>query len=132
MLVEERKGGGLTNTWSQGLRVNGKPSNLGQSRYPIVALAEAREKALDSARAVAQGRDPRDRSRIPTFEQAAEKVIRLYEPTWRTGGRAASAQVWCSSLKRYIFAELGGKPVSDVTTADVLGVIWTQTSTLER
>ena len=47
---------------------------------------EARTKALEDARAVDQGRDPRDRSRVPTFEQAAERVIRLYEPTWRAGG----------------------------------------------
>ena len=83
-----------------------------------------------------KGRDPRERSRIPTFEQAAEKVIRLYEPTWRTGGRAASAEVWRSSLKRYVFPKLGRKPVSDITTADVLGVIvpiWhTKTATARR
>ena len=79
---------------------------------------------------------PQERSRIPTFEQAAEKVIRLYEPTWRTGGRAASAEVWRSSLKRYVFPKLGRKPVSDITTADVLGVIvpiWhTKTATARR
>ena len=91
LLVKERSGGGLAKSWSQWLRINGKPSNLGLGRYPIVTLAEARAKALENARTVDQGRDPRERSRIPTFEQAAEKVIRLYEPTWRTGGRAASA-----------------------------------------
>ena len=123
LLVKERSGGGLAKSWSQRLRVSSKPSNLGLGRYPIVTLAEARAKALENARAVDQGRDPRERSRIPTFEQAAEKVIRLYELTWRTGGRAASAEVWRSSLKRYVFPKLGRKPVSDITTADVLGVI---------
>ena len=73
LLVKERKGGGLAKSWSQRLRINGKPSNVGLGRYPIVTLAEARTKALENARAVDQGRDPRDRSRIPTFEQAAEK-----------------------------------------------------------
>ena len=101
LLVKERRGGGLTKTWSQRLRISGKPSNLG--RYPIVTLAEAREKALENARSVDQGRDPRDRSRIPTCEQAAEKVIRLYEPTWRTSGADSSAKVWRSSLQRYVF-----------------------------
>ena len=80
------KGGGLAKSWSQRLRINGRPSNVGLGRYPIVTLAEARERALENARAVDQGRDPRDRSRIPTFE-AAEKVIALYEPTWRTQRR---------------------------------------------
>ena len=77
----------------------GQPSNVGLGRNPIVTLAEARTKALENARAVDQGRDPRDRSRIPTFEQAAEKVIRLYEPTWRAGGADSSTKVWRSSLE---------------------------------
>ena len=102
LLVKERKGGGLAKSWSQRLRINGKPSNVGLGRYPIVTLAEARTKALENARAVDQGRDPRDRSRIPTFEQAAEKVILLYEPTWRAGGADSSAKVWRSSLERYV------------------------------
>ena len=39
-----------------------------------VTLAEARAKALENAGAVDQGRDPYDRSRVPTFEQAAEML----------------------------------------------------------
>ena len=109
---------------------------LGLGRYPIVTLAEARTKALENARAVDQGRDPRDRSRIPTFEQAAEKVIRLHEPTWHAGSADPSAKVWRSSLERYVFAKLGRKPVSEITTADVLAVIvpiWhTKTATARR
>ena len=66
-----RAGGGLAKSWSQRLRINGKPCNLGLGRYPIVTLAEARDKALENARAVAQGSEPRDRSRVPTFKQAA-------------------------------------------------------------
>ena len=81
-----RAGGGLAKSWSQRLRINGKPCNLGLGRYPIVTLAEARDKALENARAVAQGSEPRDRSRVPTFKQAAERVIRLYKPTWSTEG----------------------------------------------
>ena len=65
-----RAGGGLAKSWSQRLRINGKPCNLGLGRYPIVTLAEARDKALENARAVAQGSEPRDRSRVPTFKQA--------------------------------------------------------------
>ena len=109
---------------------------LGLGRYPIVTLAEARTKALENARAVDQGRDPRDRSRIPTLEQAAEKVIRLHEPTWHAGSADPSAKVWRSSLERYVFLKLGRKPVSEITTADVLAVIvpiWhTKTATARR
>ena len=109
---------------------------MGLGRYPIVTLAEARTKALENARAVDQGRDPRDRSRMPTFEQAAEKVIRLHEPTWHAGSADPSAKVWRSSLERYVFPKLGRKPVSEITTADVLAVIvpigHTKTATARR
>ena len=66
-----RAGGGPAKSWSQRLRINGKPCNLGLGRYPIATLAEARDKALENAGAVAQGSEPRDRSRVPTFKQAA-------------------------------------------------------------
>ena len=52
LMVKERKDGGLAKSWSQRLRINGKPSNVGLRRYPIVTLAEARTKPLENARAV--------------------------------------------------------------------------------
>ena len=136
LLVKPRAAGGVAKSWSQRLRINGKPCNLGLGTYPIVTLAEARAKALENARAVDQGRDPRDRSRIPTFEQAAEKVVQLHEPTWKAGGGASSAKVWRSSLRTYAFPRLGSKRVHEITSGDVLRVltrIWhTKTETARR
>ena len=89
-----RAGGGLAKSWSQRLRINGKPCNLGLGRHPIVTLAEARDKALENARAVAQGSDPRDRSRVPTFKQAA------------TGTRSA----WSGRRSRSASGSSGARP----------------------
>ena len=61
------------------VRVGGRATNLGLGQYPLVELAEARAKALENARAVAAGRDPRT-SAAPTFEEAAQEVIRLRIP----------------------------------------------------
>ena len=122
LLVKTRAHGGVAKSWAQRIRIDGKPVNVGLGRYPIVTLAEARAKALENARAVHQGRDPRDRSRLPTFEQAAAEVIRLHEPTWRSGA-ASSSKVWRSSLERYVYPAIGRKLVSEVNSADVLGVI---------
>ena len=41
LLVKERKDRGLAKSWSQRLRINGKPSNVGLGRYPIVTLARS-------------------------------------------------------------------------------------------
>ena len=136
LLVKPRAAGGVAKSWSQRLRINGRACNLGLGTYPIVTLAEARTKALENARAVAQGCDPRDRSRTPTFEQAAEQVVQLHEPTWKAGGGASSAKVWRSSLRTYAFPRFGSKRVHEITSGDVLRVltpIWhTKTETARR
>ena len=123
LLVKPRAAGGVAKSWSQRLRINGKPCNLGLGTYPIVMLAEARVKALENARVVEQGRDPRDRPSIPTFEQAAEKVILLHEPTWKAGGGASSAKVWRASLRTYAFPRLGSQRMHEITAGDVLRVL---------
>ena len=54
----------------------------------MISLAQAREAALENRKALAQGRDPRDRSGgIPTSEEAVDKVIAIHEPTWKDGAR---------------------------------------------
>ena len=131
LLVKTTLNGRWSKTWSQRLRIAGKPFNVGLGRYPLVMLSEARQKALENARAVQQGRDPRAR-RMPTFGEAAERVITLYEPTW-TGAR--SAQNWRSSLRDYALPTLGRLPVSNVTTQHVLAVlapIWNEKRTTAR
>ena len=128
LLVKTTSTGRLSKSWSQRVRVNGQPSNVGLGAYPIISLAQARAAALENRRAVAQGRDPRDRSGgVPTFEQAVEKVIAIHEPTWKD--RARSAKIWRSSLRDYAMPRLGRKLVNQITTADVLAVlvpIWSE------
>ena len=128
LLVKFTSAGGLSKTFSQRIRINGQPCNIGLGSFPVISLAEAREKSLENRRAVAKGSDPRDRSGgIPTFEQALEKVIAIHEPNWKDGAR--SAEIWRSSLRDYALPRLGRKPVNKITTSDVLAVlvpIWSE------
>ena len=112
--------GRLSKSWSQRIRIAGRESNIGLGSYPVVTLAEARRAALAYRREIAQGRDPRTGG-IPTFEDAAERVIALHEPTWRDGAR--SAEIWRSSLDTYAYAKLGTLTVDRITTADVLATL---------
>ena len=122
LLVKKRLHGGLAKSFSQRLRINGKPLNVGLGPYPIVTLAEARAAALENARAVRQGDDPRrPRVSLPTFEAALETVINLHSPTWREGGK--TAKLWRARLRDYAMKRLGRKPVNAITTADVLAVL---------
>ena len=116
-----RSSGRISKTWSQRLRWNGKPFNIGLGPYPLVSLQEAREMAFDNARAVRHGEDPRKRKvKVPTFERLAAQVIASNRATWKGD---AQAKHWESSLRRYVFPTLGDRPVSDIETADVLAVL---------
>ena len=112
--------GRLSKTWSQRLRIHANPVNVGLGAYPIVTLAEARKAALENRRTVARGRDPRSGG-VPTFAQAAETVISMHRPSWRSGGRHEAQ--WRGTLRNHALPRLGHKPVSAITTADVMGVL---------
>ena len=122
LLVKPMINGRLSKTWSQRLRIVGRPVNVGLGSYPVVSLAEARTKALENRRAVDQGRDPRSKpGDIPSFADAAERVIALHEPTWKDGAR--SAEIWRASLRDYVYPKLGKLPVDKITTAHVLSAL---------
>ena len=65
LLVKPMKLGGHSRTWSQRLRINGKPVSIGLGSFPVVSLAEVRKAALENRRATARGHDPR--SSFPTL-----------------------------------------------------------------
>ena len=122
VLIKPTSTGRLSKTFAQRLRLDGETFNIGLGSWPVVTLAEARAKALENRRAVAQGRDPRNpSSSIPTFAEAAETVITLHAATWRDGGK--SAKQWRASLETYAFLRLGRKAVDKITTADVMAVL---------
>ena len=121
LLVKPTKNGRCSKTWSQRLYINRRPVMIGLGSYPVVSLAEAREKALENRRALAQGKDPRRSRVIPTFEQAAEAVIALRADTWRDGGRTAG--IWRSSLGRFVYPQIGSKRVNEISSGDVMRVL---------
>ena len=122
LLVRPALRGGLNKSWTQSVRIDGRPTSLGLGRYPVVTLAMARERALDNARTIAQGRDPRRSTKaVPTFAQALETVIAIHAPGWKD--RAGSVRQWRSSLARYGLPCIGSKSVDAVTAADVMDVL---------
>jgi integrase len=124
-----------TKQWVQRVTIAGKRSMLGLGGYPAVSLADARELAAANQRAVKQGRDPlaekrqaaeeRRRPAVPSFSEAAERVIEMRRPTWSNAKHAAQ---WTSTLATYAHPVIGRKPVDEITTGDVLTImtpIWT-------
>ncbi|MDE0691807.1 MAG: integrase arm-type DNA-binding domain-containing protein [Gammaproteobacteria bacterium] len=122
LLVRPALRGGVNKPWTQSVRIDGRATSLGLGRYPVVTLAMARERALENARAIAQGRDPRRSGKaVPTFAEALETVIGIHAPNWKD--RAGSERQWRASLAAYALPRLGAKTVDAVTSADVMAVL---------
>ena len=119
LLVKPTSNGKWSKSWSQRLRINGAITTLGLGSFPIVTLADAREKALDQAFRVAHGEDVRKPPpKIPTVAEAFEAVITTRAPSWKG---AHTKRAWYLSL-RYC-EQIAAMPVSEVTAADVLEVL---------
>ncbi len=117
--VKVVKGGDLSKTWVQRLRVKGKYTQLGLGSYPVITLAQARQRAEDNARIAAEGGDPRIRDDVPTFRDMLEEVIDSRKTRWRND---RSEKQWRSSLETHASALLD-RPVTDIAAADVLDVL---------
>ena len=121
LLVKPTTHGRLSKSWAQAIRPNGKTTSVGLGAYPLVTLAAARAKALDNARAVVEGRDPRRRTRsVPTFEKACETVIAIHARHWK-GDR--NEHQWRASLRDHAMPTLGSRRVDAITTAEVMAVL---------
>ena len=122
LLVRPALRGGLNKSWTQSVRLDGRPTSLGLGRYPVVTLAMARQRALENARAIAQGQDPRrSATPVPTFAEALETVIAIHAPNWKD--RTGSERQWRASLASYALPRIGAKTVNAVTSADVMAVL---------
>ena len=125
LLVKATATGRVSRTWSQRLRLNGRPVNVGLGGFPLVRLDEAREAALTNARLVRSGVDPladkRRKVAVPSFQEAAERVIALHVPSWKDGSRTAG--IWRGRLSEYAYPSIGNVKVDALTPADVIDVL---------
>jgi len=118
---------------------------MGLGAFPLVSLAEAREKADACRRQKVGGTDPlevqrasrlarrTDITRMMSFRQCAEAYIEAHSPGWKN---PKHAQQWPNSLATYVYPIFGELPVADVDTALVmraLELIWQEkTETASR
>ena len=113
-----------TRSWVQRLVIRGRKRELGLGSTALVSLAEARGRALSNRKLARSGGDPlaekRRAERMPTFADAAARVIEAKRAGWRS---PLHARTWLNSLERHAFPRIGSRPVSEVASADVLEVL---------
>ena len=77
-----------TRSWIQRLAGRGRRCELGRGSIPLVSLAEAREKAVANRKVTREGgnslADKRRLRAMPTFAEAAARVLEQKRPGWRS------------------------------------------------
>ena len=122
LAVQEHKSR-IRKSYVQRLTIHGQRVDIGLGSVRWTTPSEARAKAQANRKVAREGGDPRTKRRavVPTFEEAADIVIRLHAETWRDSGKSEAQ--WRSSLAAYAFPRLGRRSVATITAADVLAVL---------
>jgi integrase len=109
-------------SWILRTLVHGRRRELGLGGLAWMGLAQAREEARKLRAEARAGRDPdllRKREEL-TFEAAAK---RHHSSLTRTLKSDRHADLWLRSLEIYAFSKIGKRPVSTITSADVLSIL---------
>ena len=104
--------------------IGGRRRDLGLGGFPLISLREARDRAFANRKLAREGGDPLNGKRspvsAPNFAEAAERVWKDNRPGWR---HPQHAHDWMSSMTRHVLPYIGDKPVSSVSSADVLDTL---------
>lgn len=126
-----------TKSWVQRIVIDGRRRDIGLGSYSAVGLAQARTMAASNRTAVSEGRDPLAEKQaakqaarnpapsVPTFAEAAIRVIEFRRPIWSNQKHATQ---WENTMATYAFPVIGEMAVDEITSADILAVlepIWT-------
>jgi integrase len=125
-LLVRRNGAGRS--WVFRYTRSGRVVQMGLGSASDRSLASARELAAKLRQALADGRDPKAeldallnrRDNVPTFAEAAERLIEAKRPGWRNPKHGAQ---WANTLRTYAYPVIGHKRPADVTLDDVLRIL---------
>ena len=114
---------GGSKSWVQRLTVHGRRRDIGLGGFPLVSLAEARNKAFDNRRWARAGGDPladKHKAKVPTFREAALIVFEANKPRWRSEQHTKG---WLQILERHAMPHLSDMPVDRIGREDVLRIL---------
>jgi integrase len=112
--------------------MSGRTRDMGLGSIHTLSLAEARQKAAECRRLIAEGFDPIERrkaqqaaariadAKTMTFADCAFAYVVAHEPSWRN---AKHRQQWTNTLRTYVYPAFGKLPVAAIDTGLVLQVI---------
>ena len=116
-------------SWDLRYRVGGRVREMGLGSLDTFSLAEARERAREGRKLLADGNDPievrkavrmqqrLDEAKAITFADFAKSFIATRQSGWRNSKHAAQ---WPSTLKTYVYPIFGALPVQAIDTGLVI------------
>jgi integrase len=138
-LQVSKTGTKINKSWIFRFMLNGKARDMGLGRFPDFTLKQARERARENRRLLADGIDPIEEKRKKldatrseatermSFKDAAKRYIDLHEGTWKN---EKHREQWRTTLREYAYPTLGDRPISAIDGALItyaLSPIWTKT-----
>lgn len=143
LYLQVAKGG--SKSWIFRFMIAGKPRYMGLGSIDTFSLREARERAKEARKLVADGIDPIDARRervaaaraddakLVSFSEAAERYIKAHTAGWKN---PKHADQWGNTLTTYAYPIIGPISVAKVDTAHIMQIIepiWTdKTETASR
>ena len=124
------KGG--SRSWILRYRHGGKRHDAGLGGHPLIGLADARQRATELRRKLADGIDFLAERRVivaakrlgamksRTFRQCVDEYLEAHSAAWRGGRHEAQ---WRQSLSKYAYPVIGDMPVADIDVSAVLAVL---------
>ena len=117
--------------WEQRLTIRGKRCDLGLGSTKLVTLEEARLTAQSNKKTAKDGGDPRQLKKLQegerlSFYEVTLSAHQVLAPTFKS---EKYAEQWLATLDNHVFKVIGHKPISGITSADILSVlapIWTE------
>ena len=120
LLVKPMLNGRRSKSWSQRVRIGGKPANIGLGSSGPCRDARRGEtaKALVNAQAIAEGRDPRGGG-VPTFETAANTIV-IELARALLAGRRPDGRDLAFVAPDHVMPKLGRRKINEITVGEVL------------
>ncbi|MDP5280142.1 integrase arm-type DNA-binding domain-containing protein [Sphingomonas sp. DG1-23] len=115
--------------WRWNYEYDGKNKTMAFGAYPLVSLAEAREKRDEAYSLLSEGHDPAvaKRLKIETNIEAGRQTFERVAREWHGNAKAQWATIHASdvvrSLERDVFPTIGSLPIAQLTPPLVLGVL---------
>ena len=99
---------------------DGKRNWMGLGSYPIVSLAEAKEKVVLTRRSLAAGEDPRKSAATHPFQQVAKLWIEKAQTEWTNPRYAKQVPRY---MDQHVYLTLGEIDVAAIKTEHVFNVL---------